>query len=240
MKNGPLIAFFILFLACKSESYAAERTIFRQQQEFLAEFVKDNKVNYAELVRDPQSLRNLLENIATADLKKFDEDELKTFYINTYNLLVIAEIVDHFPVKSPYEIEGFFDETHFKVAGEMLTLNELEEKKLLYPYRDFRLVFALCSGTLGSFPLSDEAFRPDKLHKQLNSRVKTLVNDVNFVRIKKNSSRILICESFIPCSRISGAKEIIENLNELREEEVPDSFSIDYYPSNRQLNAAED
>jgi hypothetical protein len=94
----------------------------------------------------------------------------------------------------------------------------------------------LCHGTLGSFPLSDFAFRPEKLDKQLLHKVKMLVNDENYIRIKKNSSRILFCESFLKVGRIADQKDLIGSINEHREEDLPVTFSLDYYPSNRGLN----
>lgn len=231
----------ILFLYCllivSVEAKSGYGKFYKKCDAFFSAYTKDGKVNYKKVLEEKSKLDALVKIIASIDLKNASDEDKKAFYINSFNLLVINQILQNYPCASPYEIPGFYDRITHTVAGESLTLNQIEEDKLLKKYNNYRLSFGLCHGTLGSFPISDFAFKADKLEKQLLNKIKMLVNDDNYIRIKKNSSRILFCESFLKVGRMADQQQLIGNINEHREDDLPVTYSLDYYPANRNLNS---
>ena len=203
---------------------------------FFSSHVSGGQIDYRRLQQNQRKLAQLTRLIAEADLSKSKNNERTAFYINAYNILVIDQIVHSLPLQSPYEIEGFFDQNHFTVAGEQLTLNQIEEQKLLRPTLDIEVLFAICHGTVGSFPLQNTAFKAKNLEKQLGERARLLAKSENYVRIKKNSSLVLLCEAFIHARKYADKNDLFTQLSAVLEQRLPDNYAMDYYPVNRSLN----
>jgi len=136
---------------------------------FLSKNVKNGLVDYKGLKQD-QSLAALINQISNADLAGLDQKTLEAFYINAYNLHVVNLASQSYPITSVQSVRGFFDSKKVIVAGERLTLTNLEKKKLLAPYQDGRLHFVLVCGALGCPPITDSAYRPETLDAQHKSK----------------------------------------------------------------------
>ena len=100
----------------------------------LQKYVKGDYVDYAAMVKNKQDIQRLdafMEWQAKADLSQMERDDKIAFYINAYNSANIKAIVDNYPVHSPIDIPGYFDKLKFRVAGEDLTINEIEYDRLI-------------------------------------------------------------------------------------------------------------
>lgn len=86
-------------------------------------------------------LKAFTDMVATADTSSFSREEALAFYINAYNATTISEVLRLWPVTSVLKKEGFFDKTKHTIAGESLTLNELEAKKIREPFKEPRIHF---------------------------------------------------------------------------------------------------
>ena len=98
----------------------------------LQKYVKGDYLDYAALVKNTQDRQRLDAFMgwqANADASKMSRDDRIAFYINAYNSANIKTIIDNYPVHSPIDIPGYFDKLKFKVAGEDLTINEIEYDK---------------------------------------------------------------------------------------------------------------
>jgi hypothetical protein len=231
------IGCFFFFASLGSIQGNPLKKFFKKADSFLTENVKFGKVNYDKILQKPQHLQNLKDLIQDVNLENETRETKIAFYINAYNLLVISKIVENYPIDSPFEIEGFYTERFFDVAGERLSLAELEEKKLLKAFKDYRIPFTLCWGTAGSFPLNSFAYKPEKINKQLLQTVKTIANSDNFIRIKNNSHRILFCEFLLSWQKLADPQIIIKGLNQLRKETIPVTYTVEFYPTDHTLNA---
>lgn len=103
-------------------------SFFQDTNTFLKVHVENGRVDYATLEKEPVALTALIKQIGSMSLSGTTPDEKKAFYINAYNLLVIQQVVGLLPLKSPLDASGFFDKRKQRIAGEDLTLNELEPK----------------------------------------------------------------------------------------------------------------
>jgi hypothetical protein len=212
-------------------------SFFRRTEDFINLHVQNGLINYQAIKRSPGALRSLLESIAGFDVGAVSEETEKAFLINSYNLLVIQSVIAEYPISSPMDIDGFFDVTRHRIANELLTLNDIENIKLREKFADARLHFALVCGAQSCPPLV-EAFFPDKLDRQLETRTRAALNDPGFIRIEVGRKKILISEIFRwykeDFERSSG--NVRDFINAFRAQPLPPDYGIDYYKYDWSLN----
>jgi len=207
---------------------------------FLRHYVSaEGQVNYQALQARPAALRALLRQVQTFEPKAASAAERKSFYLNAYNLTVIGAVVDHYPVASVMKIPGFFDLTRYLVAGEKLTLNELEASKLRQPYADPRIHFALVCAARGCPRLSREAYSPGPLDAQLTAQARRVLTDPEFVRVDTGARKVLVSEIFrwYAADFKLGSTTILAYINQFRSVQlIPAGFTTDYYSYDWTLN----
>lgn len=153
---------------------------------FLGTHVKNGKVDYAAIKKDPTHLKALIEHTNSIKVSKSNAKDYQAFWINAYNLHVIDGLVSNYPTKSPLDNKGFFDKTKRSVSGEKLTLNDIENKKLRAQFNDARFHFVLVCGAIGCPPLISNAYKPSSLEKQLETQTKKAINNPSFIKVKGN------------------------------------------------------
>ena len=235
MKNKTLCLFLLFyFVSHFSFSKNISSSFFKKSDKFFKKYVHHGKVDYLALVQDPGDLNSLVEIIGSHDLSKGDDKTKKAFYINAYHILIINNVIKNFPTDFPLEHPGFFSMIKHRIANEFLTLNEIEEKKLL-ELKDARIFFVLTAPTQGSIPAVNFAYKPNKLDRQFKKRIKATVNNFSFIRVMNKSSLVLLEESFRKADK-DFLTELIFIVNQYRETPLPADYKIDFYPSGRKLN----
>jgi Protein of unknown function, DUF547 len=227
--------FFItstLIFALHSFGQNPMEDFYNKADDFLKTHAQNNVVNYKAIKSNPEVLNALIQSINDFYPEGGDEG-LKAFYINTYNLLCIKQIVDNYPIQSPNEINGFYDGTVFKIGSKNVTLNQLENDILRKEFRDPRLHFVLVCGALGCPPIANCAFRPELLDKQMDAQTKKALNSAF---IFEKDGKIQLSQIFNWYKEDFGSKsEMLAFINSYRD--VP--FTIDaihFYPYDWQLN----
>jgi len=206
---------------------------------FFREYVRQGKVDYQAIKKGPDRLNMLLDTLALFDLARLDnEKQVQAFWINAYNLLVIHSVVKAYPIKSPLEVEGFFNQQKHRVAGRELTLDEIEKEELLKRYRDPRFHFVLVCAAKGCPELVNHAYIGEKLETQLQQRSKATLNDARYVRVDDSSKKVYLVEIFkwYEMDFTSSSKSVVEFINGLREQKIPVDCSVDYIPYDWSLN----
>lgn len=215
-------------------------SITAQTTAFFQKFVnKEGKVNYTGIQRNPDQLNELMSNIALFDAEKAEMADQYAFYLNAYNVLVIGEIVANYPLTSVQEMTGFFNKTQMNVAGELLTLDQIETDKLRKIYDDPRLHFALVCGTNSCPRLSRTAYVGKQLFVQLNDQTKFALLDPNYVQVDETSKLVKLPEIFkwYEADFSTSGKTGVMYVNQFRKENrLPTWFSVEYYPYNWSLN----
>lgn len=221
-----------------SVSHASDLpSFFKEADTFLKTYVQNGSVAYAR-VKQNSTIENLYRQIGSMSLKGATEAEIKAFYINAYNLIVIYQVSKYYPLKSPLDQSGFFDRVKHPVAGEELTLNSLEIKKLLATYRDARFHFALACAAKSCPPLASFAFTPGELDKQLQARTIAAVNNPNWLKVNAQSKKVelsKIFEWYKKDFQVDGKSEL-DWVNAFRKEKIPASYTLGYYEYNWELN----
>ncbi len=214
-------------------------TIFTEQADaFLSHHVSDGKVDYAGIAQNHSQIDELYQQIGKMSLKGASDAEKKAFYINAYNLITIHQITEHYPVKSPMDVKGFFDQKKHTVAGERFTLNELEKKKLLEPYQDPRIHFVLVCAAVSCPPLANFAYQADKLDEQLDEKTRQALNSDSFVRVKKDQKKVELSKIFdwYQSDFTRDQASLIAYVNRYRDQKIPASYQVSHYEYDWDLN----
>ena len=125
--------------------------------------------------QDKKRLAAYLANLGDANPRDMKPEERKAFYVNAYNAMAVAIVLEHYPVPSIRGVEGAFQTVRKKIAGELLTLDDVENR--LRDSRDARIHFAIVCGAKGSPPLLPRAYRAAMLSADLDAQGRAFVRD---------------------------------------------------------------
>ncbi len=215
------------------------QTFFESVNQFLIDNVDEGKIDYQFLKDNPTDLDNLIESISEFYLNGQDQDFKTAFYINAYNLLVIKQVRDNYPVSSPMDIPGFFKVNTYLVAGEELTLDNIEFDKLMGPTKDPRIHFALgCAAKSCPF-LYDQAYTPQHLQEQLHFRAQLIIDRPNYVRVNKGKRQVTLNKIFdwYKDQFTTNGTSILSYINQYRFYSVPEEYDISYQEYDWSLNS---
>lgn len=237
MKHIFLAPLFLITFFSNSQTVD---TFFNDADVFIKKYVSDESVSYASVKKNMTEVDGLYKQVGAMDLSKANAATKKSVYINAYNIIVIHSIAKNYPLKSPMDIAGFFDKIKHNVAGEKLTLNELEKNKLLLPYKDARVHFVLVCAARSCPPLANFAYKPDQLDKQLTERTTQALNNPNWLKVQAAKKKIELSKIFEWYNKdfTSSGKSLIEWINQYRKEKIPASYSVGYYEYDWTLNDA--
>jgi hypothetical protein len=133
-------------------------------------------------IASQEMLKELLESTVRlhgeADLPEVRAERL-AFWINAYNANVLAMTLAEMQkpgFSTVIEVRGFFDERLITVAGESMTLNDLQNKKIR-PMGDPRIHAALVCSAVSCPPLRAEPYVAARLDRQLDDQARRWVND---------------------------------------------------------------
>lgn len=227
---------FLLLLPSLSFS----QTFFENVNQFLIKNVHDGKIDYQLLKEAPTELDNLILGISEFYLNRQDQDFKTAFYINAYNLLVIKQVTDNYPIQSPMDIEGFFKVNEFSVAGEMITLDEIEFRKLIEPTQDPRIHFALgCAAKSCPF-LYDQAYTPQHIQQQLHFRAQLIIDRPNYVQVNQGTREVVLNKIFdwYQDQFVFTEESILGYINKYRFYSVPEEYEVKFQEYDWSLNSS--
>lgn len=103
------------------------------------------------------ALAETVEAIGEARDRGWEKPEALAFYLNAYNALTVAAVLEHWPIESVMRVDGFFDTKTHRVAGETMTLNALENDILRGErFADPRIHFVVNCASKSCPPLAAE------------------------------------------------------------------------------------
>jgi len=137
-------------------------------------------VDYAGLARERGELNRFLEESGKISPDEFrNKEDRLAFWINAYNAFTVADVLDMVYGKhqSVRDVSGFFDGRRHLVAGEQLTLDEIEKRGR--DLHDPRIHFALVCASTSCPTLQRFAYTRDKLNSQLDQAAREFLADPN-------------------------------------------------------------
>lgn len=204
--------------------------------QFFKSHVSNGNIDYTTIHNNPSTLNIIVDKIAGKDISTFTRNEQLAFYINAYNVLVVKNVIDHYPIKSPLNVNGFFKSKAFTVASEQLTLNELENNKVRQ-FGDARIHFALVCGANGCPPIIAGAYQSNTLDAQLERQTKIAVNDINFTQVKPNGNvQLSQLFNWYNVDFVNDEQTLIDFINRYRETPIAKSAKVSFYEYDWNLN----
>ncbi|WP_422107229.1 DUF547 domain-containing protein [Winogradskyella sp.] len=230
-------AFLIAFLLALTSNAQDLNSFFTKTNTFLTAHVKNGRVDYKTIHKDPSSLNELLNIAKGISVDVSDAKAYQAFWINAYNLSVIKGIIDHYPTKSPLDHKGFFDKTTYSLSGRNITLNDIEHKLLRAQFNDARFHFVLVCGAVGCPPLISEAYMPKTLNEQLETQTKIALNGT-FLKVNTKKKKVEASEimKWYKEDFTMNGKSEIDFINTYRTEKIPDGYKLSYFTYNWNLN----
>ncbi len=240
MTVKPRFILFLLLFSFNNSSFGLENihSFWNKADTFFLRYVQDGLVDYKSIVDKPSELDSLISFIKNTKEALLAEDDKKAFLINSYNLFVIKGIVEKYPATSPQSINNFFTQKSYYLFNKKISLNELEKDLLLRVYQDPRLHFVLVCGAIGCPKISNEAYLPSRLDDQIELKTVSALNESSFIRVKSADSKVIISEIFNWYQSDFASKEssIIDYINQYRTEKIPNSYRVEYYEYDWNLN----
>jgi Protein of unknown function, DUF547 len=182
----------ILLVFTKTE---AQIDFYKKANAFFLNNVSNGKVDYWAITTNAAEINEIIKDIEGTDVSKLSSDELKAFYINVYNMLVIKLLSEQNSLpRYVTDIKGIFDAKKFKVGGKYFTLNDLMSY-VRKTYNDPRVHFAFVPGARSAPQLQSKAFSPTLLDKELE---KVTLDELNgrAVKIGHDKKEIVLNKIF--------------------------------------------
>lgn len=164
------------FLALAAPGRSADGAAVAAWGRVLAEHQRQGGVDYAALKRDRGDLDTYLRSLGRARPGAMAEAEALAFWTNAYNAVVLHHVLERYPgITSVKEVAGFFDKLTFPVAGEELTLDQIEGRGR--DLGDPRVHFAVVCASTSCPDLRGEPFTAAKLDAQLREQTHAFLAD---------------------------------------------------------------
>ena len=229
---------FLILLMAAFGCMQAQSTFFPKAEAFLAKHVEAGLVNYANIKANPSDLNELVKLIGNYGLSSADAASKKAFLLDAYNILVIKNVVDHFPIAKPTDVPGFFDQIKFNVAGTQSTLSDIENKKIRPVFNDPRVHFALVCAAKSCPPISKIAFSPTNVEPQLEALAKAAMNNPNFIQVDVSKQTVQFSQilDWYKEDFLASSKTVLDFVNTYRKVPIPATFKQSFYEYNWALN----
>jgi hypothetical protein len=206
----------------------------------LKAIVKGRLVDYDAAERARAVIVGYRVEIAKADVSTLSKEARLAFYTNAYNAIVLDEVLTHKRPASVLKVDGFFDKTKHVVAGESLTLNELEEKKIRSS-GDPRVHFVVNCASDDCPPLAPFAYRAETWERDLEAQTKAYLARPGEVVIDDAKKTITVVQLFEwyrgDFAGDDGVRKFLARYDAARAKTLMDpSFTLAYRPYDWDLN----
>lgn len=219
-------------------SISDEPDFFDLADAFFKKYVTDGRVDYLSLYANPEELNVLVKLMEAEDLGDKSTGYQKAFWMNAYNLTVIKSVVMRKDLKSPKDDRSFFSGEKHKVAGQMLSLDEIEHKMLLGEHKDERIHFGVACAAEGCPSLASFSYHPDSIEQQILAQTKKVFNDGNFIRVNDSAKAVEVSKIFDWYKKDfqKTGMDIIAYINQYRDKKIPADYKVAYYEYDWNLN----
>jgi len=192
--------YFMTFLFCLVLALPlAADSVSQSFDELLEGYVTEGKVDYQGLrAEQREELEAFVASLAEADLESMTHIEKIAFWLDAYNGLVVYQVVtkDDAP-DSARKRARFFRGRRYQVAGNSMTLDEIEHEALRPLAKDPRVHFVLVCGAQSCPPLRASSFLGEKnLEETLESATREYINNPDNVTINTEERKIVLNKIF--------------------------------------------
>jgi len=173
----------------ESENQSEKRVDNTLWNAFLAKYLVDGddgvtRIAYGAVSEeDDARLDDYIAALEATDPATLSSDEQLSYWINLYNAVTVALILDHYPLNSirkiksgPFDFDGPWDDKLVTVAGENLSLNDIEHGIIRAVFDEPRIHYAVNCASIGCPNLRREAFTAATLDAALSEQARLYIN----------------------------------------------------------------
>ena len=124
MKKAILLCLLLGYAKVSSGNSLEE--FFKKADQLLQTYVDNGKVDYKKMRMEQTGIRELYKDIGKISLEGKSREEIKAFYLNAYNIIVIHETLFNKKRRKLFRNCKFFKEIRHTVSGEDLTLEGIQ------------------------------------------------------------------------------------------------------------------
>lgn len=151
----------------------------------------DGLVDYAALKAREGELDAYLKTISDVDLSKLNHNEQFALLLNAYNAYTVKLILEHYPgVRSIRDLSDPWKTRRYGVAGQTLSLDDIEHGLLRPIFRDPRIHFAVNCASVGCPPLSAQAFVGRTVDAQLERATRQALSNPRYAVADGDNLRV--------------------------------------------------
>lgn len=152
-------------------------------------------MDYAHLkANDNAALQQLRQTLARVNVPSLTRKQQLAYWINLYNVNVVATVLEKYPVGSIRDIStdpiirlNVFKKDRVPFGNGMISLNTIENDRIRDGFHDPRIHFAINCAARSCPPIRPEAYRGDRIDAQLDDQVRKFVSG-NGVRVEARGS----------------------------------------------------
>lgn len=174
---------------------------------FLKKYVQShssrvNRIAYGEVSDSSRaSLQAYINGLAQIPINQFNRQEQLAYWINLYNALTVKLVLDHYPVRSIRDIKpglfsfGPWGKKLVTVAGERLTLDDIEHRILRPIWKDPRIHYAVNCASIGCPNLQPMAFTAAAIPTLLDQAAAEYINHPRAVML--NGRKLVVSSIYV-------------------------------------------
>ncbi len=151
----------------------------------LRKYVSYGMVDYRGFQEEVAELDRYLASLAQAKLAGATREQKLAFYVNAYNAFTIRLILRHLgTIDSIKDIpsRNRWDKREWKLAGETVSLNDLEHKKLRDELEEPRIHFAIVCASTSCPNLAGHAYTESGIDAELDEAARVFLRSPKHVR----------------------------------------------------------
>jgi len=157
-------------------------------------------MDYARLkASDGQTLQNFRSQLARVNVPALNKKQQLAYWINVYNVNVVATIIENYPTKSIRDIStdpiirlNVFKKERVPFGNGRISLNDVENDRIRAGFHDPRIHFAINCAARSCPPIRSEAYTGAKLDAQLDDQVRKFLSGPNGIRIEARNGGAVV------------------------------------------------
>jgi uncharacterized protein DUF547 len=203
MKNHRVNLGWVLLglLTLAGPAGAAAPPDYKLWGQLLAKYYDPAKgMNYKALkAQDKTTLDELRRQLAQVDVQALPRPDQLAYWINLYNVNVVATVVEGYPVESIKDLStdpiirlNVFKKDVVDTKRGKLSLDDVENDKIRNGFKDPRIHFAINCAAKSCPPIRTEPYVGSRISEQLDDQVRKFLNGPNGVRLEKKGSTLVL------------------------------------------------
>lgn len=193
-----LIAVFVLLFPLAA---LAQEPDYSQWNRILASYYDPARgMDYKNLkAKDAKALQTLRQQLGRVNVASLNPKQQLAYWMNVYNVNVVSTVVEKYPVESIRDIStdplirlNVFKKERVPFGKELLSLDDVEHKKIREQFKDARIHFAVNCAAKSCPPIRTEAYVGARVDAQLDDQVRRFLTGPYGARFQRDGDELTV------------------------------------------------